>query len=158
TATVSIPSTDPDQGIFRFPVTVTMGPDIALTDPQGAKIAPGGNLPVGVRLAPPIDPVRIATVTVTNNGHLPLSLAFREAMGAEAAMGVPVPCDLHPPWGSEPLAPGATATLEIDFVAQSEGYYNASVVIPSDDPDHPLFTFQAIGAAAPRVLDWTEAP
>lgn len=100
----------------------------------------------------PIDPTKLPTVVVVNEGAVPLVVSSATFRGADAA-AFTVAGNVMFPAAGVTLEAAAGFNLPIRFVPTSEqqASYAAELVIASDDPDQPTITVQLRGALKPNL-------
>jgi len=140
TATVTIPSNDPDTPEYYIPVTGTgLAPKIAVSPSpyDFGGVAPGNTAR--------------NTFTVTNAGDGILTMGNLSLVSGEFQLD---PAKDYCSGFS--VAPGDSATFDVVFAPTSFGTKNASVSIPSNDPDTPNLTVQLTGSGG--VADISVSP
>lgn len=100
----------------------------------------------------PIDPTRLPTVVVVNEGAVPLVVSSATFRGADAA-AFSVAGNTGFPAAGVTLDAAAGFNLPIRFVPTSEQQpsYSAELVLTSDDPDLPTVTVQLRGTLKPNL-------
>jgi hypothetical protein len=103
-----------------------------------------------VRLVP-IDPTKLPTVVVVNEGAVPLVVKSASFRGMDAA-AFSVAGNAMFPDGGVTLEAASGFNLPLRFVPTSEqqASYAAELVIASDDPDRPVVTVQLRGTLKPN--------
>ncbi|MBZ0267176.1 choice-of-anchor D domain-containing protein, partial [bacterium] len=123
-ATLTIGSSDPDEGSFPVPLSGNgvdaIAPNVAVT-PASYDF---GNVVAGASAT--------SFFAVANTGNAPLSVASVTIVGADAAEFAV----LDDP-GSFTLSPGETLAIEVGFTPSALGPKSASLRVASDDPDTP---------------------
>jgi hypothetical protein len=89
------------------------------------------------------DTSSIETVTVTNDGTLPLLIGSVVAPSA--------PFIMSDSCSNGSLGPGNDCTVDLQFIPATEGSFSGTLSIPSNDPDTPLavVSVSGIGTAVP---------
>ncbi len=145
-ATLSIPSNDPDTATATVTLTgngiaaVVLVPDISVT-PTSHDF---GDVEVGDSLS--------VTVTIENTGDENLELGQLNLAGTDFAKS-------NDNCANTTVAAGDTCTIKVTFVPQTEGAKNATLSIPSNDPDTATATVTLTGnGVANDVVTPTPAP
>jgi len=147
TATLSIPSDDPDTPSYSFDLTGSgfVPQDIAVSG-LGNAIPAGDVTPTsvdgtdfGTVMVTGGTPV-VRTFTISNSGEVVLTLGTTTIAGSsDFALTTP------PSTTSVPIS-GGTTTFDVTFTPTAPGgTQTATVTIPSDDPDTPSYTFALTG-------------
>lgn len=163
TASLVLNSNDPDRPATRIALAGDGAlPKIAVTpDCQGPRgctstvVVDPPSIDFGpeplVRLLP-IDPTRLPTLVITNEGQVALQVSGASFTGPDAA-AFTVAGNVAFPAAGVTLEAAAGFNLPIRFVPTSEqqASYSAQLVITSDDPDRPSVTVQLRGTLRPNL-------
>ncbi len=138
----NIPSDDADESSVTVSVSGTGAatpiPDIDVVDsvaPADDLAIPFGSITINQSATP-------ATITVSNNGNTDL------LVGQIAALIPPFGIAMDNCSNQTVMAAGG-CTLMVTFMPVTEGNFNETVDIPSDDPDSPNVTVAITGTGAP---------
>lgn len=163
TAALVLSSNDPDRPVIRVALAGEGAlPKIAVAlDCQAARNCTSTvvQMPPSIDFgmeplvrANPIDPTRLPTVIVTNEGQVPLVVSSATLRGADAT-AFSVAGNAQFPDGGLTLEAAAGFNLPIRFVPTSEQQttYTAELAIASDDPDVAEVTVQLAGTLKPNA-------
>lgn len=163
TATLVLSSNDPDHPVIRVAlagegaepkIAVTPDCDVVRGCTAAVVVEPPsidfGMEPL-VRLMP-LDPTRLPTLVVVNEGAVELQVTGATFGGTDAA-AFSVAGNAPFPDGGVTLEPNAGFNLPLRFVPTSElqATYSGTLTITSNDPDRPSITVQLSGTLRPNL-------
>lgn len=164
TATLVVNSNDPDRPVTRIALAGEGAlPKLALT--LDCQLQARGctstvvQAPASIDFGPeplvrvvPVDPTKLPTVVVVNEGAVSLVVSSASFRGADAS-AFSVAGNAMFPAGGVVLEAAAGFNLPIRFVPTSEqqASYAAELVLTSDDPDQPTVTVQLRGTLKPNL-------
>jgi len=137
TATLSIPSNDPDEDPFNVPLSGTGTQPNITVNPTSIDF---GSVQVGSSSAP-------TTVTVTNDGTANLNVGTISLGGVNADQFA----IQNDNCSGQTLAPGGSATVQVVFSPTLAGAKTATMAIPSDDRDEATVNVALSGTGTPAA-------
>ena len=143
TAFLEVTSTDPDDTVYRIPLTaagaVLMAPEITVEQPAGTNLSDGATVNCGT-----VNPLQVAPerlFTVRNTGNVPLDVSSISVSGLHGDDFILSGAFVLP----SALAPGEALTFQMFFYPGAGGNRSATLSIVSNDADEGTFDISLTG-------------